>query len=146
MQLRALELNTAFKRFFRRIGQPANIAVFKLPYHSFDPVRAPAGNIRPVENIPQHIFVRLIYERVQNIIWHFRVLRQPQGNAPVFVPVLNTTSLKIDDVRVVLLEVRPTKVGTGVHNLYQFRVYGLFYWVYHNDSKSIVPVIGYIVL
>jgi hypothetical protein len=44
------------------------------------------------------------------------------------VPVLNLASLSIDNVRVVLEEIRPVKIGVLVRSLYKFRVGDMIVW------------------
>jgi hypothetical protein len=54
--------------------------------------------------------------------------KNPVPNTVFLIPMLNFINLSIDDVRVVLEEIRPLKVGMNIMSLYKFRVGNSILW------------------
>jgi hypothetical protein len=59
-------------------------------------------------------------------------LRDLSPDTAFTLPVLNLASLSIDNVRVVLEEIRPLKIGVLVYSLYKFRVGDMIVWINEN--------------
>ncbi len=60
----------------------------------------------------------------------------PLPNKPYLVPMLDLNILSVNDVRVVLEEIRPIKVGINIPSLYKFRVGDTIIWT--NDNGMII--------
>ncbi len=61
--------------------------------------------------------------------------KNPLPNTPFVVPLLDIASLSIDEVSIVLEEIRPLKVGINILSLYRFRVADTIIW---SNEKGIV--------
>jgi hypothetical protein len=60
----------------------------------------------------------------------------PVSDMRLSIPILNFSSLTIDDVNVVLEEIRPVKISHDVQNIYKFRMGDLLMWT--NERGIIV--------
>ncbi len=54
--------------------------------------------------------------------------KNPVPFTPIQAPMLNIFNLSIDDVRVVLEEIRPIKIGINIQSLYKFRIMDSIIW------------------
>ncbi|MEK6528797.1 MAG: transglutaminase-like domain-containing protein [Nitrospirota bacterium] len=61
--------------------------------------------------------------------------KQPAPNTPFIVPMLNLASLSIDEVRVVLEDIRPLKLRADIFSLYKYRVGNSVVWI---NEKGII--------
>ncbi len=61
--------------------------------------------------------------------------KNPALNSPFLIPMLNTINLSINDVRVVLEEIRPIKVGINILSLYKFRIGDSIIW---SNEKGLI--------
>ena len=77
---------------------------------------------RKVHKIPKKDF----YFPITSIL--VLVQQKPVPDAAFTIPFLNTASLSIDNVRVVVEEIRPAKAGTTVHSLYKFKAGNTIWW------------------
>jgi hypothetical protein len=59
----------------------------------------------------------------------------PTSKKPFIVPMLDLFTSSINDVRVVLEEIRPVKIGADILNIYKFRVGKSFIW---SNEKGII--------
>jgi len=63
------------------------------------------------------------------------VQQKPAADATFTIPFLNIATLSIDDVRVVLEEIRPIKAGIDIFSLYKFKAGSAFLWA---NEKGII--------
>lgn len=63
------------------------------------------------------------------------VQKKPAINSVFTVPMLDFTNLSINDIRVVLDEIKPIKVGANVLSLYKFKAGDMIWW---SSEKGIV--------
>lgn len=61
--------------------------------------------------------------------------KYPSPNKPFLAPMLDLSILSINDVRVVLEEIRPIKVGINIRSLYKFRIGDTIIWT---NEKGII--------
>ena len=61
--------------------------------------------------------------------------KYPSPNKPFLAPMLDLSILSINDVRVVLEEIRPIKVGINILSLYKFRIGDTIIWT---NEKGII--------
>jgi transglutaminase-like putative cysteine protease len=63
------------------------------------------------------------------------VQKKPSPNSAFVISLLNIVSLSIDDVKVVLEEIRPIKVGIDIFSLYKFRTGNSMLW---SNEKGVI--------
>ena len=63
------------------------------------------------------------------------VQQKPVADAAFTVPFLNIANLSLDDVRVVLEEIRPIKAGPNIFSVYKFKAGDTFLWA---NEKGII--------
>lgn len=59
-------------------------------------------------------------------------MKIPAPGTPFVIPMLDSVNLTIDNVKAVLEEIRPVKVGVNIENLYKFRIGNAIIWSNEN--------------